>query len=116
MARTVANLDVTSDTFQNWVNKTNELLYSLTTEIITGNSSISNTGTTLEPRKAQLIGRFGANTLVATNELRGGNVGDSGYALLTITSNTMVRQTFPSKHSPFVKTNTNSINYPESLI
>ena len=89
MARTVANLDVTSDTFQNWVSKTNELLYSLSTEILTGNSSISNTGTVLEPRKAQLIGRFGANTLVATNELRGGNVADGGYALLTVTSNTL---------------------------
>ena len=89
MARTVANLDVTTDNFQNWINKTNELLYAFSTEIITGNSSISNTGTTIEPRKAQLIGRFGANTLVATNELRGGNVGDSGYALLTITSNTL---------------------------
>ena len=90
MSRTVANVDVTSDTFQLWVNKTNEVLYALSTEIITANDATANTGTTAEPRRAQLNGRFGANTLVATNELRGGNVGDSGSALLTITSNTFI--------------------------
>ena len=86
MSRTVANLEVTSDTFQNWVNKTNELLYSLTTEIITANSSAANTGTVLDNRIAQLLGKFGSNTLVATAELRGGNVSSGG--LLTINSNT----------------------------
>ena len=87
MSRTVANLEVSTDTFQNWVNKTNDLLYALTTEIVTANISGANTGTVLDNRIAQLIGKFGANTLVATAELRGGNVSSGG--LLTINSNTV---------------------------
>ncbi len=90
MARTVTQIDVSTDTFELWVNRTNDLLLALSTEIITANDATANTGTIAEPRRAQLNGRFGANTLVATNELRGGNVGDTGSALLTITSNTFI--------------------------
>lgn len=93
MAKTTqatANIDVTSDTFQNWVNKTNELLYALQTEIVTANSTVANTGTTAQPRRARINGNFGANTLVAVNELRGGNIGDNQGGLLTITSNTLI--------------------------
>lgn len=92
MAKTTvstANINVTTDTFQSWVNKTNELLYALETEIVTANSTIANTGTDIQPRKARINGTFGANTIVAANELRGGNVGDNQGGLLTITSNTV---------------------------
>lgn len=90
MSRTVTQIDVSTDTFELWVNKTNDLLLSLSTEIITANDATANTGTIAEPRKAQLHGKFGANTLVATNNLRGGNVGDTGSALLIISSNTTI--------------------------
>jgi hypothetical protein len=90
MSRTISQINKNSDTFEVWVDKTNELLNSLATEIITANDGTANTGTVAQPRKAQLLGRFGANTLVATNNLRGGNVGENGSALLTITSNTFI--------------------------
>jgi len=90
MSRTISQINKNSDTFEVWVDKTNELLNSLATEIITANDATANTGTVAQPRRAQLLGKFGANTLVATNELRGGNVGDLGSALLTITSNTFI--------------------------
>ena len=90
MSRTVTQIDVSTDTFELWVNRTNDLLLALSTEIITANDATANTGTVGEPRRAQLYGRFGANTLVATDKLRGGNVGDLGSALLTISSNTTV--------------------------
>lgn len=91
MSRTIGQIDVNSDTFELWVTRTNDLLTSLATEIITANDATANTGTVAQPRKAQLHGRFGANTLVATDNLRGGNVGDSLFGgLLTISSNTTI--------------------------
>lgn len=56
MARSVANVDILSDSFENWLLLTNELLNSLSTEIITANTSIANTGNTAFPRVAQLYG------------------------------------------------------------
>lgn len=90
MARTIPQINIENDTFQLWVNRTNDLLLALSTEIITANDATANTGTDAERRRAQLLGRFGANTLVATDNLRGGNVGDNGSALLTISSNTTI--------------------------
>ena len=90
MSRTIGQIDVNAHTFELWVTRTNDLLTSLATEIITANDATANTGTVGDPRKAQLHGRFGANTLVATGNLRGGNVGDTGSALLTISSNTII--------------------------
>lgn len=90
MSRTIGQIDVTTDTFEVWVNRTNDLLISLATEIITANDAAANTGSLAEPRKAQLLGKFSANSLVATDELRGGNVGDLGKALLMITSDTLI--------------------------
>lgn len=89
MSRTIGQIDVTSDTFEVWINRTNDLLISLATEIITANDAAANTGSVAEPRKAQLLGKFGANSIVATDELRGGNVGDLGQALLMVTTNTL---------------------------
>ena len=85
MARNIANVQIVTDNFESWVLKTNELLNSLSTEIITANATYANTGNTAAPRTAQLIGSFGSNTLVATGILRGGNVASS--ANLNITSN-----------------------------
>lgn len=90
MSRTITKIDPAVDSFSVWINRTNDLLISLATEIITANDAGANTGSVAEPRKAQLLGFFGANTLIATNNLRGGNIGDLGSALLTISSNTVV--------------------------
>jgi len=90
MSRTINNINVNTDTFELWVTRTNDLLTALANEIITANIATANTGSIATPLKSQLFGRFGANTLVATDNLRGGNVGDGGYGLLTISSNTTI--------------------------
>ena len=89
MARQVANVDIITDTFEIWLLQTNLLLHSLSTEIITANSTVANTGNTDVKRDSQLFGSFGANTIVVTDNMRGGNV-VGGFANLVIQSNTIV--------------------------
>ena len=92
MSRPVANVDVITDSFEIWLLETNELLHALTTEIITANSTYANTGNTAFPRTAQLYGTFGANNLVITDWVKGGNVNGS-FANLMISTNTVLSNT-----------------------
>jgi len=92
MSRPVANVDVITDSFEIWLLETNELLHALTTEIITANSTYANTGNTAFPRTAQLYGTFGANNLVVTDWVKGGNVNGS-FANLMISTNTDLSNT-----------------------
>lgn len=92
MARYVANVDVITDSFEIWLLETNELLHSLSTEIITANSTYANTGNSSFDRTAQLYGTFGANNLVVSNWLKGGNV-NGEFANLYISTNTVVTNT-----------------------
>ncbi len=86
MSRQVANVDIITDSFEIWLLKTNELLNSLSTEIVTANTTVGSTGNSTISRTGQLWGTFGANTLVVTNALRGGNVNGLS-ANLVITTN-----------------------------
>lgn len=69
MARTIPNVDVTIDTFDTWVNRTNSILNSLATEVVTANSSLGTTGSPSSPVNARLWGTFTANTLTAATQL-----------------------------------------------
>lgn len=89
MSRPVANVDVITDSFEIWLLETNELLHALSTEIITANTTYANTGNTAFKRNAQLYGTFGANNLVVTDWLKGGNVNGS-FANLMISTNTVL--------------------------
>lgn len=89
MSRSVANVDVTTETFGAWVIRTNTLLDALSNEIITANSTYANTGTPGSQRNAQLFGAFGANTFVVYTSLTGGS-NTTSYANLNITSNTII--------------------------
>ena len=80
MARSVANVNQTTDNFAQWLDKTNTLLTAFSTEIVTANVA---TGWTTG--NAQVNGFFSANTLIAGSALRGGNV--TSNATLTITAN-----------------------------
>ena len=86
MARQVANVDIITDSFEIWLLETNELLNSLSTEILTANATYANTGNSTFNRTAQLYGTFGANNVVVSNALRGGNVNGLS-ANLVITTN-----------------------------
>ena len=80
------DVSVTTDTFLTLITQTNELLNSLRTEVITANGAVAETGaTSTDERHAILFGRFAANTLVATNDIRGGN--NTTSDLLTVSSN-----------------------------
>lgn len=89
MSRQVSNVDIITDSFEIWLLETNELLHALSTEIITANVTYANTGNSTVSRTAQLHGQFGANNLVVSNWLKGGNV-NGQYANLMISTNTMV--------------------------
>jgi hypothetical protein len=114
MSRQVANVDIITDSFEVWLLQTNELLNAFSTEIITANTTYANTGNSAIARTAQLWGTFGANNVVVTNELRGGNV-TGGSANLLITTNTSVSgtlsisgtTTFRSDYVVDVASNTN---------
>jgi hypothetical protein len=89
MARQIANVDIITDSFEIWLLETNELLHALSTEIITANTTFGITGNSTISRTAQLWGTFGANNIVVSTALRGGNAnGDPGStANLVITTN-----------------------------
>lgn len=89
MSRQVSNVDIITDSFEIWLLETNELLHALSTEILTANVTYANTGNSTVSRTAQLWGQFGANNLVVSNWLKGGNV-NGQYANLMISTNTMV--------------------------
>lgn len=64
MARSVANVDILTDTFNTWVLRTNEIIQVMNSEVLTANSTQGVTGTPAAPRNALLNGTFTANTLV----------------------------------------------------
>ena len=88
MARAVSNVAIPTDNFAQWLDKTNQLLYSLSTEVLTANATTNGANTT---GNAQLIGILSANTLVSVNALRGGNTSTSSN--LNITSNAIITGT-----------------------
>lgn len=69
MTKAVANL-ATSDSFNTWFTKTNQLLDSLTNEMVT----VSTTGFGNTTGNGYVNGIFGSATLIANTSLRGGNV------------------------------------------
>ena len=91
MARFVANVDITTETFGQWVTRTNTLLDALSNEIITANTTVGSTGNTVAPRYGQLIGTFSSNTVGVVGSLRGGNTSTS--ANLSVTSNVVISNT-----------------------
>ena len=85
MARAVANVVVSTDTFASWIGRTNQLadamsLYAVTVEANTTGANVSGNGF--------INGVFSANTFAVGDVLRGGSVATS--ANLNITSNTRV--------------------------
>lgn len=85
----LANVNIAVDTFTIWLTRTNQLVESLRTEIVTANSEANGSLTT---GNAFVVGILGANTVVAPTALRGGNVQSSNT--LNITSNVVVGNTF----------------------
>lgn len=85
MTKTITTIDKTVNKFEIWLDRTNEIISALDTEIVTANSSAGGASTT---GNSVINGIFSANTLVAVNALRGGTIATAG--VLTITSNVVV--------------------------
>lgn len=81
MTKQLTQINSSNDTFQVWFNRTNDLLLAANNEFVTANT---NANGSVSVGNTFLNGRFFANVL-ATSELRGGNVQAS--ATLNITSN-----------------------------
>ena len=77
MAISTANVNTTTDTFNDWVNKTNNVATIISNNCITANGSLSNT-----TGNSYLNGSFSANTLIALDAIRGGN--NSSNAVLNV--------------------------------
>lgn len=85
MARLVSNVNIATETFQGWINKTNELLIALSYEAVTctntaGGHTVSGNGI--------VNGMLQVSTVVVGTALRGGTLAASGN--LNITSNTVI--------------------------
>ena len=77
MAISTANVNTTTDTFNDWVNKTNNVATIISNNCITANGSLS-----LTTGNSYLNGFFSANTLIAQDAIRGGN--NSSNAVLNV--------------------------------
>jgi hypothetical protein len=77
MSRLIANSSIYKDTFETLLLKVTELSHAFSREVITANTNYANTGSPSDYRNAQLYGKLSANTLVATNGIRGGNTSTS---------------------------------------
>lgn len=73
MARYVANVDITAETWGQLIVRTNQLLDALSSEVLTANATWANTGNTTVPRNAQLYGTFVVNTAYIATTLSGGS-------------------------------------------
>jgi uncharacterized protein YqfB (UPF0267 family) len=82
MARQINAIDTSTDTFQTWVDITNEIVDFCNTEVV----SVNSTGTFVTG-DGFVNGHFGSN-LFSTATLRGGNTGT--LAVLTIETNTFI--------------------------
>jgi trimeric autotransporter adhesin len=89
MAVSIANVNPSTDSFQNWLDKTNLALDKLSTIVVT---AAANTTGDVTTGNVVISDNLSANTLVARTSLRGGNVSSSGN--LSITSNA----TFTANH------------------
>ena len=82
MARSVANVDILTDTFNTWVLRTNEIIQVMNSEVLTANSTQGVTGTTASPRNALLNGIFTANTLAGNTLSLGASFAANSSAVL----------------------------------
>lgn len=83
MARSVANVNIATDSFASWLEITNQMATLFSNNAVTANASVNGDVTS---GNAVVNGHFVANTLVAVGDLRGGNLTTTG--VLTVSTNT----------------------------
>jgi hypothetical protein len=94
MAKSVANVNIATDTFAGWVGKTNVLLDAMTNEVVSVSNTVSGANVS---GNGTVYGTLSANTLSAS-VIRGGGVGNTanvsfitiGIANSTVSSNVVI--------------------------
>ena len=84
MTVAIANVVVTTDTFQGWVDRTNQVCDAMSTRVMSAEANSTGASTS---GNSNLIGIFSANTVAVKTQLRGGTV--DVPAALAIVSNTV---------------------------
>lgn len=77
--RSVSNVVVGTFTFENWIDKTNEIAALFGSDVVTANATLG-----ISTGNAYVNGIFSANVLAVTQTLRGGN--NSSNAILSIST------------------------------
>lgn len=85
MTKAIANVDVTTDTFNNWLTRTNQIATAMSTEVVTANSTMSNTS-----GNAYVNGSIVANSFVVTTNIRGGSLSGSTVTSANLNVNSAV--------------------------
>lgn len=88
MSVSIANVNPAINSFQNWLDKTNQALDVISTKAMTADLTINGSNTS---GNAVLIGIFTSNVVTVANTLRGGTMTTPGN--LTITTNTTIVDT-----------------------
>lgn len=90
MTKAIANVDINTFTFEDWVTKTNEIASAVSDVVVTANSTLSNT-----VGNAYVNGTVAGNTVVVTTDLKGGTVSGSTIttANLAISSAVVISNT-----------------------
>lgn len=94
MAKSISNVEISTDTFAGWLDKTNLVIGTLANEIVTVENTLRGANTT---GNGSVIGIFTANTL-GTFNLRGGGIGNTanlssitiGFSNSTVSSNVSI--------------------------
>lgn len=111
-------LNVTANnTFQVWLDRTNELVDLMGSDVITASVSGDTTGVSGTPRNATLIGTFSANTFIANTRLRADKIGTiPGSTDITLEAPTIVNtatrvafQAFSSSVDPVIRINNDAV-------
>lgn len=69
MAKKIPNVDLLTETFDTWLNRTNSVIDILGSEVITANTTLGVTGTPAVQLNSRLFGTFTANNLTAVTSL-----------------------------------------------
>lgn len=109
MAIPVANVNIATDTWENFIDDFNGVAFLMSTQVVTANSSANGASTT---GSAYISGNLSAN-VIATNTIRSGNVQSVGNTLFSLSPIQIVNAHFSS--NTFVTSNTNANQVVDSF-
>jgi len=114
MSKELNTINTASDSFDNWINRTNDIINVLATEAVTANSGNATSNSAMTSGNGFVSGYFGANTLVATY-IVAGNV-DVVADTLTVSSNTVFEYSIEVADQIIVGNSTVNTNITENSI